>query len=391
MFTDHATIKKIALGAAAAAATFGAGLLGAVPSVAAGPEWHGSPAGAVFVQNNGAAGNSVTVFDRSDAGTLTRAGSYATGGLGGAETGAAVDPLASQGSLTFDSPAQLLFAVNAGSNTVSVFKVHGDRLQLREVLPSRGLFPTSVAVSGGLAYVLNAGGQGSVSGFREVDGRVVPLPGSTRTLGLGNADVPAFLQAPAQVAISPDRAHLVVATKAHNTLDVFSLGRSGEPTAAPVVTPSAGAVPFALTFDAGGRLQVANASGSVSAYQLRAGGGLSLVSGPVANGQAATCWTTNARGYLYAANAGSATITGYRVGAGGGLSLLQPSGVSATTDAGPVDIASTADGHFLYQLATGAGAIDEFSVAQDGTLASVGAVTGLSADNGSGMEGIAVS
>jgi len=239
-------------------------------------------------------------------------------------------------------------------------------------------------------YVLNAGGQGSVSGFRDNNGFVVPLEHSTRTLSLGNADVPAFLQAPAQVAISPDNTHLVVATKSHNTLDVFGLNHRGEPSATPVVNPSVGAVPFALTFDSG-RLQVANASGSASSYRVNWNGTLALVSGPVANGQAATCWSTLARGYLFAANAGSSTITGYRIGAGGVLSLLQPSGISATTHGGPVDLASTPGGRYIYQLATGAGAIDEFAVAWNGTLTNIGAVTGLPANNGSGMEGIAVS
>ncbi|MEO8221144.1 MAG: beta-propeller fold lactonase family protein [Specibacter sp.] len=391
MFTHHATIKKFVVGAVVAAATIGAGFFAAVPASADSPQRHHMPAGAVFIQNNGATGNSVTVFDRASNGSLTRAGTYRTGGRGGSELGAVVDPLASQGSLVYDGEQQLLFAVNAGSNTLSVFKVHGDKLQLREVLPTRGLFPTSVAVAGHLVYVLNAGGAGSISGFRALGGFVVPLAGSTRSLGLGNADVPAFLQAPAQVAISPDRAHLVVATKANNTLEVFGLGRFGEPSATPAVNTSVGAVPFALTFDIGGRLQVANASGSASSYQLGANGTLTLVSGPVTNGQAATCWTTTARGYLYAANAGSATITGYKVGVNGALSLLQPSGISATTHAGPVDLAATPDGRFIYQLATGAGAIDEFAVSANGALTQIGAVTGLPADNGSGIEGIAIS
>ncbi|ALE07743.1 hypothetical protein AL755_10870 [Arthrobacter sp. ERGS1:01] len=361
------------------------------PATAAALPQSGSwPAGEVFVQNNGAGGNSVTVFDRSADGTLSRAGTYWTGGLGGAEAGSVVDPLASQGSLSYDPAAHELFAVNAGSNTFSVFGVQGDRLQLRQVLPSHGSFPTSVSVSGKLVYVLNAGGQGSISGYREFGGYLAPLPGSTRSLGLSNADVPAFLQAPAQVAITPDRAHVVVTTKANNTIDVFGLGRFGEPSAAPVVNPSVGAVPFAMTF-ADGRLQVANASGSVTSYRVRDNGSLAVVSGPVANGQAATCWSTTARGYLYAANAGSATITGYRVGAGGALTLLQPTGVSATTGAGPVDLAATPGGRYVYELAAGAGAIDEFAVAWNGALTPIGAVTGLPANNGSGMEGIAVS
>ncbi|WP_125614368.1 lactonase family protein [Specibacter cremeus] len=387
MFTHHTTIKALLIAAVALVT----GFFAVGPATAATPQSPPASAGAVFVQNNGGAGNSVTVYDRSPGGTLARAGTYPTGGRGGAEVSAVVDPLASQGSLTYDRPHHLLFAVNAGSDSLSTFAVRGDRLQLREILPSGGEFPVSVAVSGHLVYVLNAGGEGTVSGFREFDGVVVPLFGSTRTLGLGNAAMPAFLAAPAQVAISPDRAHLVVATKSHNTLDVFGLGRFGEPSAVPVVNASAGAVPFALTFDANARLQVAEASGSASSYVINGNGSLALVSGPVANGQAATCWSTTARGYLYAANAGSATITGYRVGPDGSLSLLEASGIAARTDAGPVDIAATADGRYLYEQATGAGAIDEFAVAADGSLTRIGAITGLPANNGSGAEGIAVS
>ena len=87
-------------------------------------------------------------YDRSDNGSLTLAGTYNTGGLGGQLTGSVVDHLASQGSLTYDQRSALLYAVNAGSNTVSVFSVHGDDLSLRQVIGSGGVFPVSVAVHG---------------------------------------------------------------------------------------------------------------------------------------------------------------------------------------------------------------------------------------------------
>lgn len=367
-----------ALAAGAAAIT-----VGVTPPTAAAP----APAGTVFVQNNGTAGNSVTVYDRGRDGALSAAGTYATGGLGGAEQGAVVDPLASQGSLVYDARRRLLFAVNAGSNTVSVFAVRGDTLHLREVLPSGGTFPVSIAVSGDLVYVLNAGGEGTISGFATFGHSVVPLPGSTRTLGLGNDAIPAFLKAPSQVAISPDRQHLVVATKTHNTLVVFSLGRAGRPSNLPVITPSAGAVPFAVTFDRRGHLQVANASGSASSYRIDRDGGLTLLSGPVANGQAATCWSVIVRGDLFTANAGSATISAYHAGPGGNLGLL--AAVAAHTHAGPVDLAASRDGKFLYEQATGGGAIDEYRIGSDGSLTPIGAVTGLPVDAGSGAEGIA--
>ena len=110
-----------------------------------------------------------------------------TGGNGGVLTGSVVDHLASQGSLTYDAEHALLFAVNAGSNTVSVFSVHGDNLTRQEILPSFGQFPVSVAVHDDLVYVLNALGGGSVQGYGIFGEHLFPLGGSNRALGLNPA------------------------------------------------------------------------------------------------------------------------------------------------------------------------------------------------------------
>lgn len=58
-----------------------------------------------------------------------------------------VDHLGSQGFLAFDRARGLLYAVNAGSNTVTVFSPNGDRLIHRQVIGSGGTFPVSVAVT----------------------------------------------------------------------------------------------------------------------------------------------------------------------------------------------------------------------------------------------------
>jgi hypothetical protein len=52
----------------------------------AGAATHGQPSGAsrvVFVQTDNTAGNQVVAYDRAVGGTLTLAGTYDTGGLGG--------------------------------------------------------------------------------------------------------------------------------------------------------------------------------------------------------------------------------------------------------------------------------------------------------------------
>lgn len=344
---------------------------------------------AVFVQTNDAAGNQVIAYERGIDGRLAEVGQYRTGGRGGSEPGAVVDPLASQGSLTYDARHRLLLAVNAGSDTLSVFAVRGTHLRLEQVLATHGALPTSVGVAGDVAYVLDAAGDGAISGYRIAGDRLHDINGSTRSLGLGNDQAPNFLAAPAQVAITPDARSVIVATKNHNTLVVFPLGYDLRPNS-PKTISSEAPVPFALSFDAAGRLLVVEASGGASSYNVSRGGTLSVISSHVANGQKASCWSVMARGYLYAANAGSATITGYR-DVRGELSLLDPSGVTATTDAGAVDLAASSDGKFLYDQATGAGAIDEYAVNDDGSLTQIGNLTGFTRDNGAGIEGIAAS
>src|SRR6266513_2236339 len=90
----------------------------------------------------------------------------ATGGNGSAALpGTETDHLASQGSLVYDAAHKLLIAVNAGSDSVTAFRVQGDRLGLADVVASGGEFPAGVAVHGNLVYVLTAGGAGSVTGF----------------------------------------------------------------------------------------------------------------------------------------------------------------------------------------------------------------------------------
>ncbi|WP_406115927.1 hypothetical protein [Kitasatospora purpeofusca] len=139
---------------------------------------------AVFVQTDDPAGNRIIAYRRADDGQLTQAASYDTHGLGGVLAGSVADHLASQGSLTYDPRHALLYAVNAGSDTVSVFSVDGDRLALRQVVGSGGRFPVSVAVHDDVVYVLNALDGGSIQGYTVRDGRLDEQAGWNRCLGL---------------------------------------------------------------------------------------------------------------------------------------------------------------------------------------------------------------
>jgi 6-phosphogluconolactonase (cycloisomerase 2 family) len=337
--------------------------------------------GAVFVQTDNTAGNQVVAYQRAADGTLSRVGTYPTGGLGGVLSGSVVDHLASQGSLQYDPQRSLLFAVNAGSNTVSVFSVSGDRLALRQVVSSGGSFPVSIAVSGDVVYVLNALNGGTLQGYRLLGDYLAPLPGSARPLGLDPTETPQFTSTPGQVAFTPGGTQLIVTTKNNgNDIDVFRVGFDGLLSQSPAVNAEPGTVPFGITYDTSGNLVIAEAGpNAVATFSVARDGTLSAIS-EVPNGQAATCWVTPAGQFLFAGNAGSATETGY-TSAAGQLTLI----ADTSTDAGTVDASAAPGGRYLYVQTGGAGIVDEFSVGAGGSLTSLGSVTVPDATGGEGI------
>jgi 6-phosphogluconolactonase (cycloisomerase 2 family) len=335
---------------------------------------------AVFVQTDNPAGNHVVAYHRAANGTLTPAGSYATGGRGGILAGSVVDHTASQGSLAYDPAHALLYAVNAGSDTITVFRVGGDRLIRHEVLGSGGSFPVSVAVHGDLVYVLNALNGGNVQGYKVIGGFLAPLPGSRRDLGLDPAETPQFTSTPGQVAFTPDGSQLVVTTKNNgNDIDVFGVGFGGRLSARPVVNAEPGTVPFAISFDTSGHLVIAEAgTNALATFALSSRGTVRLLN-EAGTGQAATCWVTPAGPYLFASNAGSANVSGFISSAGGALTLLGATG----TDPGTVDAASAAG--FLYVQTGRNGIVDEFAIGTGGSLTRIGSVTVPGAAGGEGI------
>ena len=66
-------------------------------------------------------------------------------------------------------------------------------------------------------------------------------------------------------------------------------------------------------------------------------------------------WLVHDARLAYATNTASDTITGYLEAPDGQLELLHADGVSATTDAGPIDIAAAPDGRQVFELRSLAG------------------------------------
>jgi len=337
--------------------------------VAAAPE---SSIGAVYTLTNATSGNEVLVYDRSADGSLSFQGAYSTGGLG---SGAG---LGSQEAVALSKNNRWLFAVNAGSNEVSVFAVRERRLKLINVVNSGGERPISLTSYDGLLYVLNAGGSGNISGFsiRE-NGSLVPLAGSTQPLSNGGAGAS---PGPAQISFGPDGDILVVTEKGTNLIDTYQVadGVAG----LPVTSPSAGTTPFGFAFDKRDHLIVSEAFGgapgasALSSYQVDEDT-FEPISPSVGTTQTAACWVVLSKNgkYAYTTNTGSGSISSYRVEKNGAITLLDAQAGLTGTGSSPIDIALSNNGRYLYALGAGSHTINIFQVKEDGSLMPLGNVT----------------
>jgi 6-phosphogluconolactonase (cycloisomerase 2 family) len=335
--------------------------------------------GAVYVLTNQNA-NSVMVYARSADGALSLSSSFSTGGAGAGTGG---DPLGSQGSLVLGRPHQLLFAVNAGSNDVSVFRVRGLELQLLDREPSGGTMPVSIAVHGGLVYVLNAGGTPNIEGFfiDPSTGHLVHLPGSKRMLAGGTGS------APAQVAFSSDGGVLMVTEKTTNQIDTWTVN-DDHFAEHRQTTASSGATPFGFAFARRNFAIVTEAGPSaLSSYEVDGDGRLELDTGTLTDGQKANCWvvvTKNQR-YAFTTNTGSGNISSYLVSQDGSLTLLNAVAASTGTGTAPIDMALSDDSHFLFVREATKGMVNGFRVESDGSLKPITSAGGVPA----GAQGVA--
>jgi 6-phosphogluconolactonase len=349
---------------------------------ARGPKPKNFKAGAVYVLTN-QVDNQVAVFRRTSKGMLTFADMFPTGGAGdpvpqGMDP--ATDPLASQGALIMGNGNRFLFAVNAGSNQISVLKIKKNELTMVDLVDSGGIRPISLALHDDLLYVLNEGGTPNITGFTvEGNGTLTPLPGSTQPL-IGGAAAD-----PAQIGFSSDGSLLVVTEKAGNRIDTYTIDDDGLPSA-PINNPSNGMTPFGFEFNHSGTLVVSEAFGgaagasAASSYTASDSGMLSVASGSVANSQTASCWVVipNNGKFAFVSNTGSGTISSYRIG-NNDDSLTLVESVAGTTGMGsaPIDMTLSNNSKYLFVVAGGSQSVVSFKVNKDGTLTMVDTDGGL--------------
>jgi 6-phosphogluconolactonase len=344
--------------------------------------------------------NQIAVFARDADGSILEVQRVATGGAGSPEGNPPFPQhhLDTDGAVKLTEDGKLLFAVNAGDNTVSSFSVGPQGLlTLVDRKPSAGDHPVSVDSHEGLLYVLNQleeeGSAGNnISGLHYTSqGKMTPIAGSTRALATpfkfpGNNPVGFAEPLASQVIFSPDGRELTVPERTSNDfegqLDTFAVEVDGTP--GPVKANASNAfIPFGLAWDKRGQLIVANAGspfltpafqGSASSYSLS---GTTLT--PLFNESSegiATCWVsiTSDGKYAFMDSQKSNNLSRFEIGEGGQLTLL---GTLPTSGPG-ADTALSSDSRFFYVLdvlnangnANGheGALIDSYSVGPEGGL-----------------------
>ena len=338
-----------------------------------------TPPAAVYTLTNDAATNAVREYRRNTNGTLSFVADYPTGGSGSG------DGLSgSSNALVFDSGSNRFYAVNAGSNSITVMSLATDgTLSTVNTVNSGGTRPISVTAFADLVYVLNAGDAAqnipaNISGFRLAGSQLTPIEGSLEALSAANPN-------PAQIEFAPAGTVLAVTERATNKVSTFRLDSNGAAEAVQAQNSNA-PTPFGFDFTPGGVLVVSEAqngdagASSVSSYTLDANGQVSTISNSVVNSQTGACWVQVNRfaPYAYVTNTGSDNISLYEVDAAGALSLV---GSDTATGDAPVDLAISNDALFLYTLNTGDDSISVFSIGGDGALSPVTGISGLPANS----------
>ena len=388
--------------------------------------------GGVFTMTNDRKENAVVAFGRRPDGRLVSAGRFGTGGTGSGsfeDTNNALVLGTDQGEAAPNNlieQTELLFATNARSNSITVFKVERHGLRRVEVEPSGGRKPVSLTVNRGVLYVLNSGeatddlfdsegnvipncttGTPSITGFRvHSDGQLDPIPGSTRRLsGAGGSGC-------AQLSFNPAGTVLVVTERlANDEGDPGAEGDEGVITtytrrangtlSGPRTTDATGQGPFGFTFNKGGDLFVTEqfdgpmgpGLGAAAGYRVNADGSLIAASPSVGNGGTDTCWfvITDDGRYGYTTSFfGDGRISTYRTLPGGGLQL-QTADAAANVELGASDISLSRASRFLYQLNSFNGRINMFRVGVDGGLTLVQTVDATGPSMMAGRIGIAAS
>jgi 6-phosphogluconolactonase len=335
--------------------------------------------GELYTQSNDTTDNQLISFSRYADGTLAPDQSVSTGGVGegslafgcagpGGAGGPPACPITdSQGSVAITAAGGLVFVTNAGSDSISSFRVSPTRgLSFVAQIDSGGDFPQSLTIHGNLLYVLNEH-SGNIDGFEfTTAGKMKEIPGSNVGLVTDpSAPAPSPPLPPgitgavaAEVGFNQTGSVLIVTERATGLIDTFPVKHGVAQ--APTGRPSAAPTPFGFTYDAFNHLLVTDAGdgmtpGFTSDYAVASSGALTTLTAAESTGGVAPCWivvTPDSR-FAYVTNTVTKTIAEYSNSPSGRLRLLGVVPIE-DTEAGmaqfPTDIAISRDGRYVYAI-----------------------------------------
>jgi hypothetical protein len=174
--------------------------------------------GAVYTMSNGPTMNQILIHRLNINGQLTMVGAVNTNGTGVSTT--KIDPLVSQGPLIVYS--NYLFAVNPGSNSLSMFMINpwdATQLTLLSVQPTNGWFPISVTVNDMYACVLTGGNITGIRCFTYNSSGLYVVPSFDRDLtSYISQTIPPKgpPQSMSEILFSADNLSLIIAVKGLN-------------------------------------------------------------------------------------------------------------------------------------------------------------------------------
>ncbi len=358
--------------------------------------------GAVYAGTDDGQKNGLVAYGRKADGTLAYIGEYLSGGAGGRlNTGGPIDPLiAAHSVLNVDN--RFVLQVNAGSNTVSSFRVNKNfSLTLVSVVPSGGFGPDTIAERDGVVYVANVDSDGVYTGppdqVGDIDafeldretGHLQEIPGSKRQL----------VGRPSDLAVAASGRSLVVSiynagstaisdSAAASELESFAIVRPGFLTPLPVSAVTStqrnndqdrnlpGAIGIAIRELPGHEVVVVTESreflangqpaslsqfqtGSVSTFDLNELGFLRPISldvptssqittGPT-NTSTSSCWISFDKDgqTFWVVSASSSIISSFRLNEDGSVEEID---------------SRAADSDFLYDLESGTGKVDVYRI-----------------------------
>ena len=349
----------------------------------------------MYSQSNGLTGNEIVIWNRYSDGSVKFSGTVSTGGIGAAQQQpgctATCPQLDTDYEVLLTPDHSLLFAANAGSNTISSFHVAADgSLTLAGQTSSDGAFPFSLTVHGNELYVLNTDST-SIAGFTfDSAGAMTPILGSIQKLT--SDATPGFSR---QIGFDNTGKLLIVTLLSAPKIDTFAVNSAGAAGPASEVA-SQNPFPFGFVFNKANQLVDSEVTsmtgeGSTATYSVTSTGSLAPIDNKSSFG-ALPCWSLVSpnQKFVFVVNTGNgappgSTIASYTISAAGKLKFL---GVSLPQTRPyeylKTDEFITPDGKYLYVVGHHATSpagpatdsyLDEYKIASNGVLVPLGSTS----------------